>query len=127
MKTMTFSEAREKLRQYYKVQELLREYKLNSKDIVIIVGRNKHSKVSSFEEAGVIRKLDLLDKVKDTEEAINKLPDDYRQYINLRFGQELSIRQVGRELYLAKSTAHLMEKDVLSALISALGRMPVAG
>lgn len=120
---MTFKTARQKLKKYYRTIEIAEDYQLSCSDIIIVVG-NTQKKATSPEEAATIRRLDLLAKVQDTADALKKLPEDHRQFIALRFGKELSLRQAAREVFASVSTIHRFEIEVLSAFIVALGKAP---
>lgn len=122
MERMTFSQARAKLKKYYRVLELAKEYHLQSSDIIVVVDNPKRT--ASPAELEVVRRLDLLASVRDVEEALQRLQPDYRKFLELRFGQEFSLRQVGREMHMGLGTAYRFEAEALGAFISALGKLP---
>lgn len=121
MQQMTFKTARKKLRYYYRIKEIVEEYNLCSNDIIIVVSTTRN--YSNRQENATIKKIDMLAKIADTEEALQKLPEEYKKYIELRFKDELSGRQAARQLYITHP--HRFEDNVLSAYISALGFMPI--
>lgn len=123
MQQMTFKTARKKLRYYYRIKEIADEYRLYESDIIIAVSPKRNT--TNKEEAAIIRKIDLLAKIEDIEVALKKLPDDYQKYVELRFKDELSSRQAGRQMFITHP--HRFEDNVLSAFISALGFLPVRG
>lgn len=122
---MTFSQARTKLRRYYRILELAHEYHLKSTDVIVVVDNAPRFMVSP-EEAEVVRRLDLLASVRDVGEALKNLSLEQQKFLELRFGKEYSLRQVAREMHMAVSTAHKYETAALSAFIVALDKIPAA-
>lgn len=121
---MTFGEARAKLRKYYRTLEIAEEYNLKSTDIIIAIGGKQKAKGGSLPESMATRKVDLLSSVRETGEAIQRLPEDHQKFIQLRYGMELGLRQTAREMFVGRSTAHALEKVVLASFIAALGKIP---
>jgi DNA-directed RNA polymerase specialized sigma24 family protein len=119
---MSYDEARARLRRYYRILEVVQLFSLSSTDIVIAVGQNRSS--GSATEAEVVRRLDLLNSVQDVEDALQTLTDEQRLFCELRFRDDLSMRQIAARLHRALGAMPQMEREILSAFIAAQGCIP---
>lgn len=120
--SMSFDEARAKLKRYYRILDLLEEFKLSSKDIVVLVySGNSHS---SPQEREVVRKLDLMGSVQDVADALAQLSEEQQRFLERRFRHEMSLRILAREFYRSVGALYQFERDTLTVFIAALGKIP---
>jgi len=120
---MTYGQAKAKLRRYYLMLEIAGEFKLGRGDILVAVGRGTGSK-SSPQEAEVVRRVDFLASVADSEHALMLLTKEQRRFAELRYRQEWSLRVIARALHRALGAMPQFERDALAAFIAALGKIP---
>lgn len=119
--TMTFREARAKLKHHFSIKELLDEYDVDGNDCLIVVSGQKKRSPGSTVEAKVVRELTLISEVEEIDIALSVLPEEYRTFIDLRFNRGFSYEVAGRTVHQSKTTAYRYEVKVLSAFVSALG------
>jgi len=112
---MTHDEARTLLKKYYRVLELAHEYQLRSTDIIIAVGQTHNT--TSPQEREVVRRVSMLEDVQPVDGVIKRLHKDYQKFIELRWGKEMSLLVIGREMFMSKKTAWKFEGEILSAFI----------
>ena len=122
---MTFGEAKSRLRKYYRVIELVADTGLKSTDILIAVCVGNDPFPVGPQAKEVIRRVDLEASVRDVKEALERLPEDYQVFLERRYGQEMSLRVAGPEGFISKSSAQRYEVEVQSALVAAMGKIPV--
>ena len=112
---MTHDEARSLLKKYYRTLELANEYQLRSTDIILAVGRTHNT--TSPQEREVVRRVSLLEDVQPVADAIKELHKEYKEFLELRFKQEMSFWMISRKLHMSKTATWRFENECLSAFV----------
>ncbi|MCL5292554.1 MAG: hypothetical protein M1548_08525 [Actinobacteria bacterium] len=123
--TMTYDDARKKLRWYYEQLSFLKKFGIEWRpgDRIIYVPDGEHSDPVA---AQAIRELSREMNVIPVMEAIEQLPSPYQTFIELRYGRGWSFKAIARVVCGcgSRSSAQRFEVKVLSAFIAAFGRIP---